>query len=68
MQQLLVQQRGLNRSLAPAKERGKLRRLLADNLTPGSAEESPKRIVASDGSAVRGAGCRRARVGAIQGI
>jgi hypothetical protein len=29
-------------------ERGKLRRLLADNLAPGSAEETPKRIVASD--------------------
>jgi hypothetical protein len=34
-------------------ERGKLRRLLADNLTPGSAEESPKRIVASDAVVAR---------------
>jgi hypothetical protein len=34
-------------------ERGKLRRLLADNLSPGSAEESPKRIVASDAVVAR---------------
>jgi hypothetical protein len=34
-------------------ERGKLRRLLADNLSPLSAEETPKRIVASDAVVAR---------------